>query len=196
MHAIPTLWRGVQFRSRLEARWAAFFTQLGWSWEYEPVDFNGYIPDFVLKFPNPTFVEVKPFFHHADPVIRQAIEKAAASGMKDGHFDQGTNIYHPGQELLVVGATLFDNWCQSGGESCIAVGLLGISDSGFAQVGVCCSCHRFSYYSEFGSFHCRVCGNHDGNPLSDGTPAPAIRARAEAAWLHAGNQVQWKPARR
>ena len=34
---IPTLYGGVRFRSRLEARWAAFFFDVaGWSWEYEP----------------------------------------------------------------------------------------------------------------------------------------------------------------
>lgn len=29
---------GYRFRSRLEERWAAFFTTIGWDWEYEPVD--------------------------------------------------------------------------------------------------------------------------------------------------------------
>jgi hypothetical protein len=46
--AIPTVYAGVQFRSRLEARWAAFFDLLGWKWEYEPFDLEGYIPDFLL----------------------------------------------------------------------------------------------------------------------------------------------------
>jgi hypothetical protein len=40
-HAIPTVYKGVQMRSRLEARWAAFFDELGWPWEYEPVDLAG-----------------------------------------------------------------------------------------------------------------------------------------------------------
>lgn len=73
--AIPTTYKSTMFRSRLEARWAAFFDLLEWKWLYEPVDFNGWIPDFqLLKLPsvkngfgeqyihdsNP-FVEVKPF---------------------------------------------------------------------------------------------------------------------------------------
>ena len=33
---IPTLYNGIQFRSRLEAKWAAFFDLLGWEYEYEP----------------------------------------------------------------------------------------------------------------------------------------------------------------
>lgn len=30
MRSYPTLYRGVEYRSRLEARWAAFFTEIGW----------------------------------------------------------------------------------------------------------------------------------------------------------------------
>lgn len=41
MHAIPTRYSGVQFRSRLEAKWAAMFDLFGWSWEYEPFDCVG-----------------------------------------------------------------------------------------------------------------------------------------------------------
>lgn len=39
--AIPTKYNGINFRSRLEAKWAAFFDLLEWNWEYEPCDFNG-----------------------------------------------------------------------------------------------------------------------------------------------------------
>lgn len=50
MHAsIPTTYRGIRFRSRLEAKYACLFDLLGWSWEYEPLDLNGWIPDFVLR---------------------------------------------------------------------------------------------------------------------------------------------------
>lgn len=44
--AIPTMYAGVQFRSRLEARWAAFFDIVGLKWDYEPFDLAGWIPDF------------------------------------------------------------------------------------------------------------------------------------------------------
>lgn len=36
MAAIPTKYRGLQMRSRIEARWAAMFDRVGWPWEYEP----------------------------------------------------------------------------------------------------------------------------------------------------------------
>ena len=33
--AIPTCYKGIPFRSRLEARWAIIFDQLGIDWHYE-----------------------------------------------------------------------------------------------------------------------------------------------------------------
>lgn len=70
--AIPTKYNGVQFRSRLEAKWAAFFDLCGWQREYEPFDFAGYIPDFLLKFAQPTLVDVKPITEENEIVYRQA----------------------------------------------------------------------------------------------------------------------------
>lgn len=60
--AKPTTYNGVNFRSRLEASWAAFFDLCGWRWEYEPVDLKGWVPDFYLYSTDgkPTPVEVKP----------------------------------------------------------------------------------------------------------------------------------------
>jgi len=69
--AHPTMYNGVQYRSRLEARWAAFFDLAGWKHEYEPIDLPGWSPDFRVTFEcghsecKPThtlLVEVKPFF--------------------------------------------------------------------------------------------------------------------------------------
>jgi hypothetical protein len=64
--AIPTLYRGTQFRSRLEARWAIFFDLCRIPWEYEPVKINtgygNYIPDFRIGLGESTeksFVEIK-----------------------------------------------------------------------------------------------------------------------------------------
>lgn len=64
-HAIPTVYRGIQFRSRLEARWAAFFdlAMPSWKWRYEPIDLRGWIPDFDLSASESVdsfLVEIKP----------------------------------------------------------------------------------------------------------------------------------------
>ncbi len=45
---VPTAYRGRQYRSRLEAKWAAFFDLVGWPYEYEPCDLNGWFPAFAL----------------------------------------------------------------------------------------------------------------------------------------------------
>lgn len=51
---IETRYDGHRFRSRLEARWAVFFDELGVSWDYEPQGFDlgelgFYLPDFWLE---------------------------------------------------------------------------------------------------------------------------------------------------
>lgn len=53
--------KGIVFRSLSEAKWAEFFTYLGWDWEYEPdLNLNYYIPDFIiLNFHKKLLVEVK-----------------------------------------------------------------------------------------------------------------------------------------
>lgn len=64
MKAIETFYDGYKFRSRLEARWAVFFKEIGWHYEYEPEGFvledgTPYLPDFNLPSIY-TWVEVKP----------------------------------------------------------------------------------------------------------------------------------------
>jgi hypothetical protein len=59
--SIQTEYKGILFRSRLEARWAAFFDGMGWEWSYEPLDRPQWIPDFsVVCAGMRRFVEVKP----------------------------------------------------------------------------------------------------------------------------------------
>jgi hypothetical protein len=59
--AKPGSFRGIQYRSRLEIMWAAFFHNFGIEFVYEPERFDlksgSYLPDFFLK--NVTFVEKK-----------------------------------------------------------------------------------------------------------------------------------------
>lgn len=64
IQAIETHYAGHRFRSRLEARWAVFFTSLGIRWQYEPQGYTvgpnktPYLPDFLLPDLS-VFVEVK-----------------------------------------------------------------------------------------------------------------------------------------
>lgn len=62
--AIETVYKGYRFRSRLEAKWAILFDELGIKWEYEIEGFeleNGarYLPDFYL-IDFDCYAEVKP----------------------------------------------------------------------------------------------------------------------------------------
>lgn len=70
-----TLYNNIKFRSRLEARWAAFFDLCEWEWEYEPIDLKGWTPDFRVSFPcghsecpdkHVLLVEVKPYYNIED----------------------------------------------------------------------------------------------------------------------------------
>jgi hypothetical protein len=61
--AIPTVYNGIRYRSRPEAKWAAFFDLLNWKFVYEPADFGSWSPDFLLvRFDGRDgyYVEVKP----------------------------------------------------------------------------------------------------------------------------------------
>ena len=51
MQAIPTIYKGIEFRARGEARWVVFFDKLRIRYIYEPLkvnpaETNGYLPDF------------------------------------------------------------------------------------------------------------------------------------------------------
>lgn len=59
----PTKYKRILYRSRLEARWAVFFTVLRVSFEYEQYVFKttegGYMPDFFIE-KTGWFIEIKP----------------------------------------------------------------------------------------------------------------------------------------
>lgn len=145
--AIPTDYRGVHFRSRLEAKWACFFDNVGWPWEYEPIDLDGYIPDFILPFYEPMLVEVKPEVMRKD--LGQHISRIEKSGWTG--------------EALILGAAIFEEsgWGQ--------IGLSGERDEQKSWLWAqaifhkCRKCRRESFYNFFNIFTCRVNGCYDGN---------------------------------
>ena len=87
--ALETQYNGVTLRSRLEAKWAALFDSLGWQWDYEPFDLDGWSPDFLLRIQRPCrlggvreiclLVEVKPFADSSQ------FESHPISQWPDGH---------------------------------------------------------------------------------------------------------------
>jgi hypothetical protein len=91
--AIPTMYAGVQFRSRLEATWAAFFDLVGWNWEYEPLELSGWFPDFKISRISggikELLVEVKPMefssglFSRNDELLRDLCPRLHAAHDKE-----------------------------------------------------------------------------------------------------------------
>jgi len=87
--AIPTTYKKTTYRSRLEARWAVFFSTLRIKYSYEPQVFStrlgGYLPDFYLP-KTKWLVEVKPNTPTQEEVIKvqdvssQSVNIAIVSG--------------------------------------------------------------------------------------------------------------------
>lgn len=174
MNAIPTLWNGIRFRSRLEARWAAFFTALEWPWSYEPIDLAGYIPDFLLHFHVDLLVEVKPFTSLQDPIIEEAANKAVASGWN--------------HEVLVVGSRLFQDSSELRIGALLDKPMHDLQPAPFGRYYKGSHAPHWALTHETQCYHCRVCGEHPG-----GTHPQEDQAEAMRRWNGAGSQVQWKP---
>jgi len=76
MKPINTFYNGDYFRSRLEAKWAAFFTKLNVKYIYEPEGFinkNGdaylpdfYLPDVYLRWDKGVYIEIKNIDYQSD----------------------------------------------------------------------------------------------------------------------------------
>lgn len=171
---IRTEYKGTRFRSRLEARWAAFFDLIGWRWTYEPIDAGGWIPDFMIHGEKPFLVEVGPCATDDD------YRAKAAKPLR--------HIEHP---TLIVGVSAILEHPEHG----TAFGYAGLLANEFANGG---AYHAFwthddanrllIYGDDASAFPHRVtweamwhCGDH--------WIAMVLRR-----WNEAGNTVQWNAA--
>jgi hypothetical protein len=185
--AIPTSYRGVNYRSRLEAKWAAFFTIIGWRFIYEPFDGGGYIPDFLITGPSPLLVEIKP------AVIRAKYEapiNKIESGLKDTWM----------HDILILGADPTPRWPEESWPDNPIAGILGEfytdrhvwADRGWsfaAACWLCCGyCGTFGVYHQDQSYAGRPCGHYDG----DSFIGPVYSSVLESHWADAGNDVKWR----
>jgi len=162
---IPTLYRGVRFRSRLEARYAAFFDELDWPWEYEPVDADGYIPDFLLDFePGILLFEVKG--------MREELDGARLKIEMSGWEHEA--VVAPGK----IEGTLIGSFLSRGQH---------VFDWDDAELFFCLNCGKVSVKPAGGNWRCRVCGCNPGG----GNEHVGVFDPAEA-WASSGNRVQWR----
>jgi len=187
--AKPTRYEGIQFRSRLEARWAKFFDLCGWAWEYEPFDMHGWIPDFVLRGTNSVLVEVKPFNPSNLEAFSEAIKKAETAWSKCWReFD----VDH----LLLLGSS------PNFGRGELDDDSLGwLSESIFdygdptkqfsiwicrAPIGVCLVTGKVDFCHEYGSFRGRMFGGYPGGHYPEKSTIVAQN------WAKACNLTQWR----
>jgi hypothetical protein len=174
IQAHETVYSGVRFRSRLEARWAAFFDLLKWKWEYEPLDLGGWVPDFVLTQGN-ILCEVKPFldipaYRDGGP-FSEVMEKMERCSIESG------------RESLLLGARIFEPkyWGDAA-----SIGLLGVLSEKRVLWQRAVVEQTSGFMPEYGPYTDRITGADD------------LRITAAAAvladWKEAGNRTQWRAA--
>ncbi|WP_143136945.1 hypothetical protein [Burkholderia ubonensis] len=199
IRAIPTVYNGVRFRSRLEAKWAAFFDFVGWKWEYEPRDLAGWIPDFRLEAlgaPNgELLIEVKP--------VRYEMRIPDAIYFVPGKIISAA----PSHELLIVGESPCFNVGWGGAPNTegglIALGWMveraGVewveeddeqADS-FSTAFMGFWSKGYGIRGQYGRWHDRISGLYEGNAAAE-HPCSDIKK----AWKDACNRVQWRPGDR
>ena len=176
--AIQTKYDGIEYRSRLEARWASFMKSLKWDFTYEPFDGDRYIPDFIIHGDMPLFIEVKPAM-----TVREYMEPC-------DKIEHGLAAFN--HDVLIVGATPFVDYLH-GAYGDIGAGLLGQnSGDGFDWAGggwhQCTVCNLISVHHEHGSYSSRICGHYDGG----GNLGEAPIAQMKQHWADACNDVKWR----
>jgi hypothetical protein len=184
MKPIPIKIDGIQFRSKLEARWYLFMKRLQWRIEYEPQELpeiNGWIPDFmIIGKDKKILVDVKPIYSVDDwNENHPSYKKILESGIKNTKY-----------ELLILGAS-FD----LGGN---AFGVLyehreylkeynydPFSDSPvvFTSYGF-----KIGFLPSESNWECRITGEGGKIYLYEGNDK---YKRLEEAWNECGSQLQW-----
>lgn len=177
--SITTLFNGIEYRSRLEARWAAFFHQIGWIFTYEPFDGDGYIPDFLVHGDRPMLVEIKPAVTEAD--YYEPVDKIER-GLTDWQHD-----------VLIVGASPTTKALLNPGDGDVVAGALGehrgdggTRDWAPGAWSSCTQCGHLAVCHSLMSYTCRPCGHYDGNI------APPYEHQITMAWATATNHVKWR----
>ncbi len=174
--AIPTMYNGLQFRSRLEARWAAMFDVCGFRYDYEPTDFSGYIPDFRI---DRTYIEIKPTMVFPEEA---AIKMNATVPMSSSTHAQETFIFSecpsPMENMPFarrIGWSVFEGTTEDDAEIVILVSaIFGKTNYKFLKFNPICPAFRE--------------GDLNGVVIDDG-------CRLDRSWREACNRTQWRGAK-
>jgi hypothetical protein len=189
--ARPTTYRGTRFRSRLEARWAAFFDLARWQWQYEPSDYEAWSPDFALatKTGVPILVEVKPIEWPSDgkAMVQVVLDREDLAKVRQ----------QAEREILVLGAHPMP-WAGTIGMEGPMLGILwneAWTDATWAPE------HRIDqavlwsgpdgtldFSAAHGSYGYRISGEQHG----DHHLKNVSRAEVDVMWGEANRRTQWR----
>jgi hypothetical protein len=200
--AIPTVYRGRRYRSRLEAKWAAFFDLLHWHHEYEPFDLSGWIPDFLVQ--GGALAEIKPVQSFDAAVARKM--QAAVSSEPEAWLNLRCAVEAP--HLLLLPLAPFES---ADGRVCIGWSCAyGQPDARWAEcvIGWLCDDERPSWSANAYSppppdpdlppfrWWAAVVDVEDRGPQTWGGryfPLEGYVEHTLELWAKASNAVQWKP---
>ncbi len=191
--ARPTIYNGVQMRSRLEAAWAEQFDTLGIRWEYEPVCVatkkGQYLPDFRLELPHqtadPIYFEVKGSYWRdpqwwgagtdEDPSrMSEEWDDAVRTELARMYWGLADNVP---MSLFILAVQSTDNRHVLGGYWQQGTERMG------EQLGLCtCPFGCVAFTRERGS----RCSIHRASPLRPAEPVLSLHGSIEGAiWGHA-----------
>lgn len=183
-YGIPTTYNGIRFRSRLEARWAITFDRLQWPWAYEPIDCDGWIPDFIIRWHKPLAVEIKPAFTLDE--MQPHTNRIDKSSWEHEAIILGAVAYLNVDNLMttepIIGLHRDHAWITTREQK-----------PAWAPAATtwCRGCASPAIYNTIYSYECRRCGAHDGDNHLNGTRT-VVDAITDY-WTAAGNTTQWNP---
>ena len=199
--AIPTRVLGVNFRSRLEAKWACVFQLMGWAWSYEPIDLAAHkIPDFVVHFRHPIIIECKPAMTIREiDVYRAILHRAAQPWILEDLTRRLATADAYDEEIVATDALLADvdrveagDHPRDGRRALVAGSQLFIDDTLNA-----CSIDGRHYFTECEGDRAGLVDVSDGHEvcLACGDVAPKLMRSSDVLrrWRDATNKSQWRP---
>ena len=181
--------------------------ELELSWEYEPFDAKGYIPDFVIVGQRPLLLEVKP-----DVSVHTLYSEASRiENALRGLWDHDVMIVGsvarpyagPGSSKLFNegwGAT----WNFYGYDEYPAAGVMGeyidVDDDephgwcwGAGHWTKCAHCNATGWFHEHQWYGCRPCGHYNGGR----PPGPGVRwQEIEEMFTRGRDLTRWRPGTR
>lgn len=172
--SIPTEYRGITFRSKLEADWARAFDTIGLEWQYEPVGkYFGdvfYLVDFFLP-KSRQWVEVKGVFEPAD--VRKIVSLLE-------HIPPRPYTGEDCPDIALVACEpngVFRGWQRGACRSDANLLDMSLSACKNLRLFACAVCAGFWFADDSMSWQCQCCGYNKGNGhivVDEGSPFPGF----------------------